>query len=88
MATGARRANIMLQFNTEALVICGAGGLAGVALGIGSALALKSFGSLVVLTPGPPLMAFGCAFLTGLVFGYLPARKASRLDPVAALAYE
>ena len=88
MATGARRANIMLQFNTEALVICGAGGLAGVALGIGSALALKSFGSLVVLTAGPPLMAFGCAFLTGLVFGYLPARKASRLDPVAALAYE
>ncbi|TCT08222.1 MacB family efflux pump subunit [Aquabacter spiritensis] len=88
MATGARRANIMLQFNTEALVICGAGGLVGVGFGLGTALLLKSFGSLVILTPGPPLLAFGCAFLTGIVFGYLPARKAAGLDPVAALAYE
>ncbi|MEP9376538.1 MacB family efflux pump subunit [Aquabacter sp. CN5-332] len=88
MATGARRSNIMLQFNTEALVICGAGGLVGVALGLGTALLLKSLGSLVIFTAGPPLLAFGCAFLTGLVFGYLPARKAAGLDPVAALAYE
>ena len=88
MATGARRSNIMLQFNTEALVICGFGGLVGVALGLGAALLLKSFGALVILSAGPPLLAFGCAFLTGFVFGYLPARKASRLDPVAALAYE
>ncbi len=88
MATGARRANIMLQFNTEALVICGAGGLAGVVLGIGTALVLQSFGSTVVLQIGPPVLAFGCAFLTGLVFGYLPARKAAGLDPVVALAYE
>ncbi len=88
MATGARRANIMLQFNTEALVICGAGGLAGVVLGLGTALVMQRFGSTVVLQVGPPLLAFGCAFLTGLVFGYLPARKAARLDPVEALAYE
>ncbi|WP_127092150.1 MacB family efflux pump subunit [Aquabacter cavernae] len=88
MATGARRANIMLQFNTEALVICGAGGLAGVLLGLGVALLLKHLGALVVFTLGPPLLAFGCAFLTGLLFGYLPARKAAGLDPVAALAYE
>ncbi|MEW6123191.1 MAG: MacB family efflux pump subunit [Pseudomonadota bacterium] len=88
MATGARRANIMLQFNTEALVICGAGGLAGVLLGLGTALLVKHLGALVILTAGPPLLAFGCAFLTGLLFGYLPARKAAGLDPVAALAYE
>lgn len=88
MATGARRANIMLQFNTEALVICGAGGLAGVALGIGTALLVKHLGALVILTAGPPLLAFGCAFVTGLLFGYLPARKAAGLDPVAALAFE
>ncbi len=88
MATGARRSNIMLQFNTEALVICGAGGLAGVVLGIGTALVMQRFGSTVVLQVGPPLLAFGCAFLTGLVFGYLPARKAAGLDPVEALAYE
>jgi len=88
MATGARRANIMLQFNTEALVICGAGGLVGVVLGLGTALLLKTLGTQVAFSAGPPLLAFGCAFLTGLLFGYLPARKASRLDPVAALAYE
>lgn len=88
MATGARRANIMLQFNTEALVICGAGGLAGVVLGLGIALLLQHLGSLVIFTAGPPVLAFGCAFLTGLLFGYLPARKAAGLDPVAALAYE
>ncbi len=88
MATGARRANIMLQFSTEALVICGAGGLAGVGLGVAAALALQHFGMFVTLTPGPPLLAFACAFLTGLVFGFLPARKAAHLDPVAALAYE
>jgi len=88
MATGARRANIMLQFATEALVICGVGGLAGVALGVGAALALQHFGVFVVLSAGPALLAFGCSFLTGLVFGFLPARKAAHLDPVAALAYE
>ncbi|MFG1463075.1 MacB family efflux pump subunit [Xanthobacter sp. DSM 24535] len=88
MATGARRSNIMLQFNTEALVICGAGGLAGVVLGLGTAFLLKTLGTQVAFSAGPPLLAFGCAFLTGLLFGYLPARKASRLDPVAALAYE
>lgn len=88
MATGARRANIMLQFNTEALVICGTGGLAGVLLGLGVALLLQHLGALVIFTAGPPLLAFGCAFLTGLLFGYLPARKAATLDPVAALAYE
>ncbi|OYZ67044.1 MAG: hypothetical protein B7Y12_22170 [Rhizobiales bacterium 24-66-13] len=77
-----------MQFNTEALVICGAGGLVGVVLGLGTALLLKTLGTQVAFSAGPPLLAFGCAFLTGLLFGYLPARKASRLDPVAALAYE
>jgi macrolide transport system ATP-binding/permease protein len=42
----------------------------------------------VKISTGPILLAFGCAFLTGLVFGYLPARKAAALDPVVALASE
>jgi macrolide transport system ATP-binding/permease protein len=88
MATGARMGNILLQFNTEALVVCGIGGLVGVLLGIGVALVVQSFGVAILLSPLPAILAFSCAFLTGLLFGYLPARKAALMDPVVALSYE
>jgi macrolide transport system ATP-binding/permease protein len=88
MATGARMRDILLQFNTEALVVCGVGGLIGVALGLGLAVAAGWVGFPVLLSPEPALLAFACAFLTGLVFGFLPAHKAARLDPVVALASE
>jgi macrolide transport system ATP-binding/permease protein len=86
MATGARPRDILLQFNAEALAVCAVGGLAGVVIGIGTAEALGWLGRPVLVTPGPVLLAFGSAFLTGLIFGHLPARKAAGLDPVAALA--
>jgi macrolide transport system ATP-binding/permease protein len=88
MATGARMQNILLQFNTEALVVCGIGGLVGVLLGISVALIVQSFGVAILLSPLPAILAFSCAFLTGLLFGYLPARKAAQMDPVVALSYE
>ena len=88
MATGAPTSSIMLQFNTEALVVCGVGGLVGVALGVCTGLVLKSFGTPIAFTPWPSLVAFTSAFATGLLFGYLPARKAAYMDPVAALASE
>ena len=88
MATGARTGNILLQFNTEAMVVCGIGGLVGVALGIGVALICQWFGMAIAFSIMPAVLAFSCAFLTGLLFGYLPARKAAHMDPVAALAYE
>jgi macrolide transport system ATP-binding/permease protein len=88
MATGARMGNILLQFNTEALVVCGIGGLVGVLLGIAVALVVQSFGVAILLSPLPAILAFSCAFLTGLLFGYLPARKAALMDPVVALSYE
>ncbi|MBL8673692.1 MAG: MacB family efflux pump subunit, partial [Rhodospirillales bacterium] len=86
MATGARRFNILLQFNTEALAVCALGGVIGVLVGLGTAGAFVAFGRPVVFSAGPVLLAFGCATATGLLFGYLPARKAAMLDPVVALA--
>ena len=88
MATGARKLNILLQFNTEALVVCALGGVIGVAVGMGTAWAFSTFGKPVQFSPGPIFLAFSCAFVTGLVFGYLPARKAANLDPVVALGAE
>jgi macrolide transport system ATP-binding/permease protein len=88
MATGARRMNILTQFNAEALAICTLGGLIGVALGLAVTWTFGFFGRPVVFSPEPVLLAFFCAFATGLLFGYLPARKAADLDPVVALAAE
>ncbi|MGE5548662.1 MAG: MacB family efflux pump subunit [Solirubrobacterales bacterium] len=88
MATGARTANILMQFLIEALVVCAIGGGLGVGGGLATALIAERLGSTVVLSLPPVLLAFGCAFATGLFFGYWPARKAAHLDPVAALSAE
>ncbi|CEF49449.1 unnamed protein product [uncultured bacterium] len=88
MATGARQWDILVQFNIESTVVCALGGLIGVGLGIGAGLAVEQFGMSVVFSPLPPILAFTCAFLTGLIFGFLPAQKAAKLDPVVALASE
>ncbi|TWT14968.1 MacB family efflux pump subunit [Reyranella sp. CPCC 100927] len=86
MATGARRFNILLQFNTEALVVCAIGGVIGVIAGLATAWGFAQLGRPVMFSAGPVILAFACAFATGLLFGYLPARKAANLDPVVALA--
>lgn len=88
MATGARTRHILQQFLIEALVVSAIGGLIGVLLGLGSAALINYLGTPISYSLAPVVLAFGCAFATGLIFGYLPARKAARLDPVAALATE
>jgi macrolide transport system ATP-binding/permease protein len=86
MATGARMRNILQQFLTEALVVSLLGGAIGVAVGLTAAAIVDAFGTPVKYSLGPIALAFGCAFATGLVFGYMPARKAARMDPIVALA--
>ena len=79
---------ILLQFSAEALAVCSLGGFAGVGFGLIAAAVFMRFGKPVEFDAGPALLAFSCAFLTGLIFGYLPARKAANLDPVVALGAE
>jgi macrolide transport system ATP-binding/permease protein len=86
MATGARTLHILLQFNIEALVVCAVGGVLGVLAGLAVAGAARGLGQPVVFSWAPVVLAFGSAFLTGLLFGYLPARKAAAMDPVVALS--
>ena len=88
MATGARAMNIMQQFMTEAVTVSVIGGLAGAVAGLGVAWALQQGGLPVVFSATPVVLAFGCACLTGIVFGFAPARKAAHLDPVVALGAE
>jgi macrolide transport system ATP-binding/permease protein len=88
MAYGARRHDIMTQFITEALMVCFLGGILGVVLGLFAAFVAQRYGAAVAYSMGPALLALSCSFATGLVFGFTPARKASRLDPVVALASE
>ncbi|MBW6509093.1 MAG: MacB family efflux pump subunit [Desulfuromonadales bacterium] len=88
MATGARMRNIQQQFLIEALVVTALGGIIGVIAGLGTAAIIAAFDTPIHYAVLPVILAFGCAFITGLVFGYFPARKAARLDPVVALASE
>ncbi len=88
MATGARQRDIQRQFLTEAVLIALSGGLIGVAAGLTIGGALLLWGIPVVFSLSAIVGAFACAIATGLIFGWLPARQASRLDPVVALAGE
>jgi macrolide transport system ATP-binding/permease protein len=89
MAIGARSFDVLFQFLTEAVMVCFIGGLAGVLVGIAGGLSTAAMvGWRVMFTATPIALAFGCAFLTGIVFGYLPARKAAHLEPIEALARE
>ncbi len=88
MAVGARQSDILRQFLTEASLVTLSGGTVGLVLGalVGAVLVLA--GVPVVFSIRAMAGAFACAVVTGLVFGYMPARTAARLDPVRALAGE
>ena len=89
-AVGARKSDILVQFLIESVILSSAGGLAGVLLGVGVGQGLKTvFPDMPIVFPvWAVLMAFGFSFLVGVFFGVYPARRASRLDPIAALRVE
>jgi macrolide transport system ATP-binding/permease protein len=86
MATGASTRNVLQQFLTEAVVVAAFGGTLGMALGFAAGFIIQWAGLPLKFTALPAVMAFGCAVLTGVVFGFMPALKAAKLDPVAALS--
>ena len=88
MAVGARTRDILQQFLIEAVLVCLLGGILGIlaALAFGAIFSLFSSDFTLVYSPISILAAFLCSTLIGVVFGFLPARNAARLDPVTALA--
>jgi putative ABC transport system permease protein len=89
MAIGARGRDVLMQFLVEAVVISLFGGLIGIAMGFGlSALVKNLMEWPTVIPPNAIVMAFGFSGATGVFFGFYPARKAARLDPIEALRYE
>jgi macrolide transport system ATP-binding/permease protein len=90
MAVGARQSDIMQQFLIEAVLVCLAGGLLGVLLALSFGAVFAHFVSSfrLIYSTASIVSAFACSTLIGVVFGFLPARNAARLNPVDALARE
>ncbi|WP_277961737.1 MacB family efflux pump subunit [Pseudomonas sp. RIT-To-2] len=88
MAVGARQSDIRQQFLVEAVMVCLMGGVVGIALsyGIGYLFTLFVKQWEMVFSPASIVTAFACSTLIGVLFGFVPARNAARLDPIEALA--
>ena len=88
-AVGARGRDIRLQFIVEAIVLSTVGGAIGIGLGIGSAQLLTHYAGWPALVSGASVaIAFGVSFAVGVLFGFFPAHKAAKLNPIEALRHE
>jgi putative ABC transport system permease protein len=89
MAIGARGGDVLLQFLVEAVVLSVFGGSIGIAVGFGISMTLTQFlGWPTAISPDAIALAFGFSAITGIFFGFYPATKAAKLDPIEALRFE
>ena len=89
LAIGALEREVLLQFLVEAVVLSSVGGLIGVALALAASTVLAGVMQVpLLISPGIILLAFAFSAAIGIVFGFFPARRAARLDPIEALRHE
>ena len=88
-AIGAKRADITAQFLAESVALTFIGGIIGIIFGAIASTLIAKFGSInTAITWQSILLAFGVSALVGIIFGYYPARRAAKLNPIEALRYE
>jgi len=87
-AVGAKDRDILRQFLIESLIVSGVGGMIGVAFGFGVAYIVSMFDFNTVVDPQSVILALSVSAAVGIFFGYYPARRAAKLDPIEALRYE
>ena len=89
MSIGAKGIDILAQFLIESILISVTGGLIGVVLGVGSALVVNIVAHFPIsIQPWSVLLSFFVCTVTGIFFGWYPAKKAAQLDPIEAIRYE
>ena len=89
LAIGALEREVLMQFLIEAVVLSSLGGLLGILLAIGASLGIATVLKVpFIFNPGIMIIAFLFSAIVGVIFGYFPARKAARLNPIDALRYE
>ena len=89
MSVGARGVDILNQFLIEAILLSVTGGIIGVLLGVGASYAIKALAHWpIYIQPWSIVMSFAVCTFTGIFFGWYPAKKAARLDPIEAIRYE
>ncbi len=89
LAIGAKKADVIAQFLSEAILISVAGGAIGIVVGVVLSFVIKSFfGITTIVSFSSIVISFGVSAAVGVIFGYSPAKRAAERDPIESLRYE